>query len=142
MYLANPSSYLSGLFNMASSISKRIGPSYIQVDCFEKKNYQKKFIEMYEIPKEDFELEEYNKSLEKLLTDILGTSKDLIEGLLHWFKISSGTVKSIYTVPENSSITSYIGAEFNGYGPFFFCEDVYFIETDRMVVCLLIGNDE
>ncbi|MBQ6497967.1 MAG: hypothetical protein IJI58_04570 [Bacilli bacterium] len=142
MYLANSSSYISGLFNLSSSVSKTIGPSYIQADCFEKKDYKKKFIEMYEIPKEEFNIEKYDNSLEQLLIDLLGNNKDLIEGLLHWLHIESGDVKEIYTVPEDSNVMNYIGSEYNGYGPFFFCEDLYFIETDRMIICLLIGNDE
>ena len=142
MYLDKSSLYISGLFNMASSMSKKIGYSYIQADCFEKKNYKKKFTEMYEIPEEDFKLEEYSNNLETLLKDLLGNDKDLIEGLIHWLSISSGTVKKIYTITEDDKSREYIGAEHNGYGPFYFCEDLYFIETDRMVVCLLIGNDE
>ncbi len=141
MYLKSQSSYISGLMNLASSISKTISKSYIQADCFEKKNYQKSFTTMYEIPEDVFHLKEYNKDLEKLLRELLGNNKDLIEGLLHWLSLEIGTVKKIYTVDDNKAL-SFIGGETGGYGPFYFCEDVYFIETDRLVLCLLIGNDE
>ena len=142
MYLKNSSYYISGLVNMASSCSKKISHSYLQADCYEKKDYVKSFLSMYEIPEDIFHLIEYKHDLEHLLKDLLGTNKDLIEGLLHWLHMEIGDVVKIYTVPEDNKVTEYIGAEYNGYGPFYFCEDLYFIETDRMIVCLLIGNDE
>lgn len=142
MYLKDQSLYISGLVNMASSCSTKIGPSYLQADCFEKKNYQKKFLTMYEIPEDIFHLVEYNKSLEKLLIDILGNRKEMIDGLLHWIIREAGEVKMIYTVPDDSKVMQFIGAETGGYGPFYFCEDIYFIECDRFVICLMMGNDE
>lgn len=142
MYLKDSSNYISGLFNMASSVSKTIGASYIQADCFEKKNYKSSFLTMYEIPEDIFHLEEYNNDLEHLLKDLLGNNKDLIEGLLHWLHMEIGDVKKIFTLPEDTKVLEFIGAETGGYGPFFFCDDLYFVETDRMVVCILIGNDE
>lgn len=142
MYLKDQSLYISGLVNMASSVSKTISKSYLQADCFEKKDYQKKFLTMYEIPEDIFHLEEYKKSLESLLKDLLGNSKDLIDGLLHWIIREAGEVKMIYTVPEDSKVMQFIGAETGGYGPFYFCEDIYFIECDRFVICLMMGNDE
>ena len=29
-----------------------------------------------------------------------------------------------------------------GYGPFYYVEDIYFIEFEKMVICFMIGNDE
>ena len=142
MYLKDQSSYISGLVNMASSVSKTISKSYLQADCFEKKDYKSSFITMYEIPEDVFHLKEYNKSLESLLKDLLGNSKDLIEGLLHWITLEAGNINKIYTVGEDSKALQYIGAETGGYGPFYFCEDIYFIECDRFVICLMMGNDE
>ena len=142
MYLKDQSLYISGLMNMASSCSKTIGCSYIQADCFEKSNYRKKFATMYEIPEDIFHLEEYNDSLENLLIELLGNDKRLIDGLIHWLHMEAGDVGKIYTVPEDTKVLELIGAESGGYGPFYFCDNLFFIETDRMVVCLLIGNDE
>ena len=142
MYLKNSSNYVSGLVNMASSMSKHIGKSYLQADCFEKKDYVSSFITMYEIPEDIFHLEEYNHSLEEVLRSILGNSEKLIEGLLHWLGMEIGKVEKIYTLPENNKVLELIGGETGGYGPFYFCDDLYFIETDRMVLCLLLGNDE
>lgn len=142
MYLKDSSLYISGLVNMASSVSKTISKSYLQADCFEKKNYKESFLTMYEIPEDIFHLEEYKKSLETLLKELLGNDKNLIEGLLHWINLESGPVEKIYTVSENTKALELMGAETGGYGPFYFVEDLYFIETDRLVICLLLGNDE
>ena len=115
MYLKNSSYYISGLVNMASSCSKKISHSYLQADCYEKKDYVKSFLSMYEIPEDIFHLIEYKHDLEHLLKDLLGTNKDLIEGLLHWLHMEIGDVVKIYTVPEDNKVTEYIGAEYNGY---------------------------
>ena len=33
-------SYLEGILNMASSLSKNIGPSYVKVDCYIKEDFK------------------------------------------------------------------------------------------------------
>ncbi len=142
MYLKDQSLYVSGLVNMASSVSKTISKSYLQADCFEKKNYQSAFTNMYEVPEDIFHLEKYNKSLEKLLKELLGDDKKLIEGLMHWIHMEAGDAGDIYTIPYTSKVLELLGAETGGYGPFYMVENVYFIECDRLVICLLLGNDE
>ena len=52
------------------------------------------------------------------------------------------TKDNIYTIPYNSKVLELLGAETGGYGPFYMVENVYFIECDRLVICLLLGNDE
>ncbi len=137
MYLKRASSYISGLVNMASSCSKQIGLSYVDADCFELKDYKKEFSKIYEINENELILEELNQSFEEFLTNLFGDNKDLIEGLSHWIKLTVGKVNKILTVNEKSNITENISNI-----PFFFLDELYFIECEKMVICFLIGNDE
>ena len=60
------SHYLEGLLNMASSVSKSISPSYVKVNCYNKKDFKEKFIKEYRI-KEDLKLIETKESLTSTL---------------------------------------------------------------------------
>lgn len=137
MYLKRESSYVSGLVNMASSCSKQIGLSYVDADCFELKDYKKEFTKAYKIKEKELVLEELNQSFEDLLINIFGNDKSLIEGLCHWIQMTAGKVNKILIPNENSNITERLSNT-----PFFFLEDLFFIECEKMVICFLIGNDE
>ncbi len=139
MYLRDESLYISGLFHMASSCSKKIGLSYATATCFKKKNFINGFKEFYEI-KEEIKLKKIYISLDKFLTRIYGKNKGIIDGLTHWIKIRCGNPLNIYSV--NNNIIDLLSRENKGLSPFYFCEDIYFIECEKIVICMLIGNDE
>ena len=62
------SSYLEGIFNMASSISKSIGCSYIKVDAYNKDTFEEDFKKNYKL-KENINLIETSNSLKTTLLD-------------------------------------------------------------------------
>ena len=134
MYLKRESSYISGLVNMASSCSKQIGLSYVEADCFAIRDYKIEFEKTYKF-KEKLVLEELNQTFEELLKDIFGDDKKLIEGLIHWIELTAGKANKVLTV--NKSIIERLSNI-----PFYFLEDLFIIECEKMVICLLIGNDE
>lgn len=137
----NKSSYLTGLANMASSLSKEIGPSYIEVDCFDKKNYQKEFQEYYEI-KENIELIETNLKLENILSFWLGKDRNIIESLIHWTSCAIGNPIKVYKLENENKILNKLSRSEGGLGPFYTTEEIYFIEFKNDMTCFMIGNDE
>ena len=139
MYLRDESFYISVLFQMASSCSKKIGPSYAIAKCFKTKNIVDDFKKYYEI-NEEIELKKLNITFNKLLERIFGKNKGIIDGLLHWINCYSGKPLNIYTI--NYNIIESLGLSEKGASPFYFCEDVYFIEFEKFVMCVIIGNDE
>ena len=137
MFLKKESAYITGLTNLASYYSKEIGPSYVEADCFDKENFIDDFSKLYTIPKEDVQIEKTNLSLEEFLKMWFGESnKELIEGLLHWIRIHYGEDKKIYETCENSKVLNY------DIGMFFNLEDIYFVEFEKLVIGIYIGNDE
>ena len=50
------SSYITGLTNLASYYSEEIGPSYIEADCFDLKNYKDDFSKYHKVSPNDFKL--------------------------------------------------------------------------------------
>ena len=138
-YLKEDTLFISGLIQMASSCSRIMGCSYATGLCFRRKNYLKGFQDFYEI-KEEIKLKKLNISLEKLITRIFDKNKRMITGLAHWIHYSCGDTLNIYRI--NDEVTDLLSGYNKGHGPFFFCEDIYFIECEKKVVCLMIGNDE
>lgn len=137
MYLNAESSYISGLTNMASSCSTMIGPSYVEASCFGLKKYKHEFLQIYEIDEKDLLLKELNVSFNDFLTNIFGDDKKLIDGLMHWIRFVAGETNKIFTIDEHCDVLNKISNV-----PFYFLEDLFFIECEKMVICFLIGNDE
>ena len=86
--------YLNGLFQMASSLSDYIGPSYIKVDCYLKEEFAEKFRENYNL--KEVKIEKSSKNIESALLDWFGTDKKIIESILYWLNINYIKIKSIY----------------------------------------------
>lgn len=136
MYLKTESSYISGLLNMASSCSKTIGLSYADAECFNKDKYKNDFSKLHKIKEIDLSLEKLNITFKELLTNIFGDEKEIIEGLSHWINLIAGTPNKVSMINDKTIIEKISNI------PFYFLEDVFFIECENMVICILIGNDE
>lgn len=142
MYLEGFSSYVDGLVNMASSCSEYMMPSYMRAICFKKKAFKKSFCTFYEIPKEQLDIVETSLTLKDFIIQSFGNNKEIIEGLTHWLHIEAGDPKKILTVPNNSKVLNLLSGSDGGISGFYFVEDIYFIEFNKMVICFIIGNDE
>lgn len=124
---------------MASSCSRKIGPSYAYATCFKKKDFVNSFKLFYNI-KEDIKLKKVNISFEKLIIRIFGKNKRIVNGLSHWIHFYSGKPINIYTM--DYKIIELLGRCNKGLSPFYIVDDMYFIECEKLVICLVIGNDE
>ena len=142
MYLINLINYISGLTNMASSCSKKIGPSYVEAECYNLTDEKKYFAQHHEIKVKDMTKTELNITLKELLINIFGNDiPKLIEGLLHWINIEAGPCLKIETI-ENMKLIDSLGLSEKGTTPFYILDEIYIIKCKKMVIYLLIGNDE
>ena len=124
---------------MASSCSRKIGPSYAYATCFKKKNFANSFKMFYNI-KEDIKLKKLSITFDKLIIRIFGKNKRIVDGLSHWVNFYSGNQINIYTM--DYKIIELLGRCNKGLSPFYIADDAYFIECENLVICLIIGNDE
>ena len=127
--------YLEGLLNMASSESKYIGPSYIKVDCYKKKEFKQNFCKFYKI-KEELKLIETNDSLDTTLLTWLG-SKEIVENVCYWISIKNPGDKKVYKSEEK--IVTLLD---NQQKDFYSLEDLFFLETKEYIYVFLLGNNE
>ena len=131
--------YLSGLMNMVSSVSTNISYSYIEVNCFNLKNYKKEFSEYYEIDKDEIKLSKTNYDLKKMLST-WNIEDNLIENILYWISLKIGNVKTVYETGRNlCDLLSWSGG---GKSPFYIVDDAYFVEIDNYMFCFIMGNNE
>lgn len=142
MYLVEETEYISGLVNMASSMSSWMGPSFMDAICFNKDDYLEKFSSFHKIKKEDIKLHELNISLEEFIKNNFGEDKKLIEGLSYWIKRKAGDFKKIYVQDDNSKLNELLEKSQYKKTPFFFIENVVFIEFENMVIAFITGNNE
>ena len=131
------SSYLEGVLNMASSLSKNIGPSYVKVDCYYKKDFKEQFSKIYKISKDDINLKETNKSLESALFDWFENENKIIESIVYWFNIKEKGPKKIYSSEEN--LVYLLDKK---QMDFYCLDDLFFVESNSYIIVFLLGNNE
>lgn len=127
--------YLNGLFQMASSLSDYIGPSYIKVDCYLKEEFKEEFCNNYNI--KGLDIKKSNKTIETALLDWFGTDEKIIESILYWLNINNIKIKTIYYFSEDL-----LNNLNNQHQDFYFLEDIIIAESSEYIIILLLGNNE
>ena len=139
--MLNKSLYITGLTHMASSLSKNIGPSFVEVDCFDKDNYKKEFAKYYEIKEGDIKLVESNLTMREILLEWFGEEEsNITDSLLYWIKRDSGKSLKVYEYTNN--LDELLSRSDGGVSEFYIVEDIYFIEFNEVMMCFILGNNE
>ncbi|MBR3210373.1 MAG: hypothetical protein IKF71_00350 [Bacilli bacterium] len=119
--------YLDGIMNMASSLSKNMGPSYILVDCYNKEEFDKYFKIKYTSTTLSFE--------EKLKEWFMNDQKT-IDSILHWTHRYIKEIKKIYTISEKEL------EKLEKTTLFYTVEDMFILETKDYMITYILGNNE
>ena len=130
--------YLNGIMNMASSISKNIGLSYIDVEAYNKETFNEDFCKYHKI--KEIELENLNISLTEALKEWFYEEDKLIESIIYWINYNIGKEKTIYT-PE-SKIIEKLSTSNKGISKFYKVEDIFIIEYEKEIIVFILGNNE
>ena len=141
MYQKRLSNYLSGIMNLASSLSTWIGPSYIEVECYQKEQALSNLIKEYHLPKEEYEMIEVNIAFKELLKELLGDEERLLESINYWISFYMGESIKIRR-PKNRKLIDRLGRSEGGNSPFYIVDDVYEIEFQEYMAFFIIGNNE
>lgn len=137
----NKSLYITGLTHMASSLSKNIGPSFVEVDCFDKNNFDEEFAKSYNIKKEDVKLKESKYTMKDILLSWFGKDEtNITDSLLYWIEFDSGEAIKVYEYTNN--LDELLSRSEGGVSNFYFVEDIYFIEFDTVIMSFILGNNE
>ena len=120
-------SYLNGLMNMASSNSKYIGPSSVEVDCFKKEEFNK----YYKI-----DISPTTLTFEEQIKEWFGDDKKVIESIIYWTNNKIKDDKKIYHVNDKDYEL------FRKYNPFYSIDDIFVLETKDYLITYVLGNNE
>lgn len=131
--LNNDSIYMDGLIKMASY---KMAPSYSKTICFNKKDYIQAFKKTYKL-QEKMVLEEIKEPLQEFFEKLMNIDKKASDALVHWITIDYGKINKIYTLKNDNAFNTV-----TRFSPFYFLENIYFLEFDKIVICIMIGNDE
>lgn len=142
MYLLEETEYISGLVNMASSVSDWMGVSFMDAICFNKESFLDDFSKFHKIKKEDIKIHESNISLEEFIKNNFGEDKKIIDGLSYWITRKAGDFIKVYEQDSNSKLNELLEKSEYGKTPMFFIENVVFIEFDNMIISFITGNNE
>lgn len=142
MYLVEETEYISGLVNMASSVSSWMGVSFMDAICFKKDSFLDDFATFHKIKKEEIKIHEINISLEEFIKNNFGEDKKIIEGLSYWITRKGGEFKKVFEQDSNSKLNELLEKSDYGKTPFFFVENVVFIEFEKMIIAFITGNNE
>ena len=130
-------SYLEGILNMACSLSKSIGPSYIKVHGYDKESFIEEFSKNYKIPKESIELIETDKNVESTLLDWFYNEKNIVESIIYWFNLKLNGEKKVYLSDEKL-----VNTLDRKRRDFYSLDDIFFVECKKYIFVFLIGNNE
>ena len=130
------SSYLEGITNMASSISKSIGPSYVKVDGYLKETFQEDFKKYYHL-KEDIKLIETSKSFETTLLDWFQDEQKIVESITYWFHLKTNEDLKVY-LSEEELVSTLDEKRMD----FYTLDDLFFVECKNYIFVFLLGNNE
>ncbi len=128
--------YIDGIVLMASWNMK---PSYMSAVCLKKENYLEEFGKPYKLNK--IILEEETQSFPTLMKELLNISKEELETFLYLIEKEAGKVEKVYTA-NNKEVWKALSGEYGGTSGFYFLEDIYFVEFEKMVICFMMGNNE
>jgi hypothetical protein len=130
------SSYLEGITNMASSISKSIGYSYVKVDAYDKKTFQEEFKKYYHL-KENIKLIETSKSFESALLDWFQDEQKIVESIIYWFHLKINEDPKVY-LSEEELVSTLDEKRMD----FYTLDDLFFVECKNYIFVFLLGNNE
>ena len=132
--------YIEGLLDMSVSTTKSLGLSYLRADCFNKEDFEKEFQKLFRI-KIPIELEETKDTKENTLFEII-RNKEITKTFIQLFDYKVDAIKNIYYPKENRKLINLLSGDQKGVSGFWFVEEVYFIETDKYIISIIIGNNE
>ncbi len=136
------SCYLTGLAHMASSLSKSIGPSFFEIDCYHLKDFPNQFLSFYNISDLSLELETTSYSFSDVCQFVLGDEKELLDSFQYWIHNELGDAEVVYQAKNHTILKDRLSRGSGGCSSFYFVEDVFFIKYKKYMLCLLVGNNE
>ena len=131
--------YRSGIMNMVSSVSSNVNPSYIEVECFDLKNYKQEFAKYYKIDETKIKLKKTNYDLKQMLST-WNIENDLIESILYWISLKIGKCEAVYEMDKD--LCNLLSWSEGGKSPFYIVDDAYFVEIENYMLCFILGNNE
>ena len=132
--------YLKGIMNIASSISKNIGLSYIDVEVYNKERFKEEFCEYHRINIKELELNQRQNELKEALKEWFLDDKKIIESIIYWINNKLGKEKQIYKT--TNKIIDLLCSNNKGNTIFYTVEDVMFIEYEKEIIVFILGNNE
>jgi len=138
--------YVNGLLDMASAVSKWIGRDSMRAYAFSTEKYLEEFVEFFRCRSLKLELDEISAPLGEVLADYFGREGDdakVVEALV-WYlehRRTLGTLRRITQFADGGKLMDRLSGK-NGWGPFFFITDIFFLEYESCTLCCLMGNNE
>lgn len=130
--------YVSGIVDMATSMSKKIGYSYICVNCFDINSYKEGISLYYEIPLKNIKFTKVHKTLYEVFS--MYFEDELLNNLLWLIKKDTDDELKVYRILEDE-ILSKLSCFNGGKLPFYMIEDFYIVLFKKYAICFVIGNN-
>lgn len=141
--LALKEAYLNGLLHMASCCSDWIGRSEITAECFSVDSFYSDFSSEYGINKDELNLIKEPITFRQELARWIGGKASELNDSVYWlFHHKLGDAFQVYRLKDEDDLISGFGWGEGGKGPYYFVEDLFFVQFKDVFVCLFLGNNE
>ena len=134
MYLREESIKINDIIK---ALPERMGPSYAEAECYEKKKYRDSFARELKIEKKYIKISKSEFNKESFFTELFRLDKEEVGKTIQKIEKEFGKIGTIYET-DTQKLGRYDGKVW----PFFFLEALYFIETEKVMICIMVGNCE
>lgn len=142
MAISGYSSYITGLMNLASSVSSWMGPSFCDAYCYDPEDFEEEFAEDIGLKREDIRLQEWDGSEKDILRELFGSEEEkMIASLQYWISMKIGREVQTCLLENENELTDKLDGNRNN-TRFFFLERIFIIRHEKAILVLISGNNE
>ena len=135
--------YIRGLSHMLYSCCPGIGCSGLEIGCYESSRFAAEFSEDFDFAPGVFRLVPTEEPLSQILTGWLGEPDEKKANEYLWLiRCKLGKPLQTYRAADEKAIIDRMSGSEDGFGPFFFMEDICFAKFEKATVCFMMGNNE
>lgn len=134
MYLREESIQIN---NIIKTLIERMGPSYAEAECYEKKKYRDSFAKELKIEKKYIKISKSKCTKESFFMELFRLNKEEANKTIKNIEKEFGKIETLYEA-NTRKLERYDGIVW----PFFFLEGLHFIETENFMLCIMVGNCE
>lgn len=134
------SEYITGILNLASSVSDWMGPSFCDAYCYAPETFEKKVVQDLKL-KTMFHYEDSSQTEREVFAELFGDDRKLLEGMEYWIMMKIGDFQKVCTIKDEHQICDRMFRKYNN-TRFYTVETIRMLVYEKAILIMVCGNNE